>query len=58
MLNNEPKIPQLTQGGEANLLAQLSLVKILIVVVLAAAAWCCSNGYVGSSMDLKSITLG
>jgi small-conductance mechanosensitive channel len=39
MLNNEPKIPQLTQGGEANVLAQLSLVKILIVVVLVVAAW-------------------
>jgi small-conductance mechanosensitive channel len=39
MLNNEPKIPQLAQGGEANVLAQLSLVKILIVVVLVVAAW-------------------
>jgi MscS family membrane protein len=39
MLNSEPKIPQLTQGGEANVLAQLSLVKILIVVVLVVAAW-------------------
>jgi MscS family membrane protein len=39
MLNNEPKIPPLTQGGEANVLAQLSLVKILIVVTLVVAAW-------------------
>ncbi|MBB5328777.1 mechanosensitive ion channel family protein [Tunturiibacter gelidoferens] len=39
MRNNEPKILPLTQGGEANVLAQLSLVKILIVVVLVVAAW-------------------
>src|ERR1700748_687577 len=39
MLNDEPKIPQLAQGSEANVLAQLSLVKILIVAVLVAAAW-------------------
>src|SRR5580698_1981141 len=39
MLNSEPKIPQLTQGGDANVLAQLSLVKILIVVALVIAAW-------------------
>jgi MscS family membrane protein len=39
MLNGEQGIPQLAQGSEANLLAQLSLVKIFIVVVLVVAAW-------------------
>jgi MscS family membrane protein len=39
MLNNEPKIPQLAQGGEPNVLAQLSIAKVFIVVVLVVAAW-------------------
>jgi len=39
MVNSEQGIPQLTQGNEGSLFAQLSLVKILIVVVLVVAAW-------------------
>jgi MscS family membrane protein len=39
MLNIEQGMPQLTQGSEANLIAQLSPVKIFIVVVLIVAAW-------------------
>jgi small-conductance mechanosensitive channel len=58
MLNSEPKIPQLTQGGDANVLAQLSLVKILIVVVLVVAAWVLLKWIRGLSMDSKSITRG
>jgi MscS family membrane protein len=39
MLNSEQGIPQLTQGSETSLIAQLSLVKIFVVVVLVVAAW-------------------
>ena len=39
MLNSEPGMSQVTQGGEASLFAQLSLVKIFFVVVLVVAAW-------------------
>jgi small-conductance mechanosensitive channel len=39
MPGSEQGISQLTQGSEANLLAQLSMIKIFITVILVVAAW-------------------